>query len=297
MPSVRPAPVPSTRAEHQPPRLNLENQRKQARSLLNAARAGDARALRRLAALHPRQPKATTAAAKPRWSLHHAQLVIARERGFKSWAKLKAHLEADNLSVRGALVGAVNRALEMDTDQPLFIDPLAKALAGKKGFALHQELRSTTWPPYAAGPAPEQSIVTRYYDDALQAAVQEHSLAQVVLLGAGMDARAFRLRWPANLVFFEVDDGAVFDLTQPRIASPNCFSCCVHLSGFRCLVEPGRAERPNPLRHGAATASGPSSGCRGSPCSCVAGDLADGVIPVAPQVAHRLRARTSLGLA
>jgi len=226
MPSVRPAPVPSTRAEHQPPRLNLENQRKQARSLLNAARAGDARALRRLAALHPRQPKATTAAAKPRWSLHHAQLVIARERGFKSWAKLKAHLEADNLSVRGALVGAVNRALEMDTDQPLFIDPLAKALAGKKGFALHQELRSTTWPPYAAGPAPEQSIVTRYYDDALQAAVQEHSLAQVVLLGAGMDARAFRLRWPANLVFFEVDDGAVFELKEPvlrrRRAQPTC---------------------------------------------------------------------------
>ncbi|RPI64176.1 MAG: SAM-dependent methyltransferase, partial [Lysobacterales bacterium] len=222
--------APSALAENRRPRplrLDLENQRKQARSLLKAARAGDARALRRLAAVHPRiHSDSSAAAARLRWSLHHAQLVIARERGFKSWAKLKAHIEADNVSVRGALVGAVNRALETDTDQPLFVDPLARSLAGKKGRALHEELRSTTWPPYTAGPPPEQSILTRYYDDALQAAVSELSLTQVVLLGGGMDARAFRLRWPAKLVFFEVDDGAVFEHKEPvlrrRRAKPAC---------------------------------------------------------------------------
>ncbi len=223
-------PVPSVPSEHrrpQPLHLNLENQRKQARSLLNAARAGDSRALRRFAALPPKPGDSTAAAANPqRWSLHHAQLVIAREQGFKSWAKLKAHIEADNVWVRGALVGAVNRALEMDTDQPLFVDPLARSLAGKKGFAWHEQLRSTTWPPYAAGPAPEQSILTRYYDDALQAAVADLGLTQVVLLGAGMDARAFRLRWPAKLVFFEVDDGAVLEhkelVLRRRRAKPTC---------------------------------------------------------------------------
>jgi methyltransferase (TIGR00027 family) len=229
---VPPVPVPSVPSEHRRPQslhLNLENQRKQARSLLNAARAGDPRALRRFAALPPKRGDSTaaTAAADPqRWSLHHAQLVIARERGFKSWAKLKAHIEADNVWVRGALVGAVNRALEMDTDRPLFVDPLARSLAGKKGLALHEELRSTTWPPYAAGPAPEQSILTRYYDDALQAAVRDLSLMQIVLLGAGMDARAFRLRWPAKLVFFEVDDGAVLEhkerVLRRRRAKPTC---------------------------------------------------------------------------
>jgi methyltransferase (TIGR00027 family) len=213
--------TPVLQESQQPLRLNLENQRKQARALLNSARAGDARALLRLAALHPKH-KATTA----KWSLHHAQLAVARELGFKSWEKLKAHIAADNGTLRIALVGAANRALEIDVDRPLFVDPLARALAGKTGLALHKELSSTTWPPYAAGPAPEQSILTRYFDDALQNAVEQFSLTQIVLLGAGMDTRAFRLRWPSNLVFFELDDAAVFDhkelVLRRRRAKPTC---------------------------------------------------------------------------
>ncbi|HET7609039.1 MAG TPA: hypothetical protein VFL84_10205, partial [Gammaproteobacteria bacterium] len=142
-------------APGRPPRLNLENQRKQARSLLKAVRAGDAQALRRLAPLSPKRPHSAVAADRQHWSLHHAQLVIAREQGFTSWAKLKAHIEADSATLRLALVGAAHRALETDVDEPLFADPLARALAGKRGLALHKELRSTTWPPHAAGPAPE----------------------------------------------------------------------------------------------------------------------------------------------
>jgi methyltransferase (TIGR00027 family) len=193
---------------------------------LNAVRAGDARALRRLAALNPKRPHSAVAADRQHWSLHHAQLAIARELGFKSWAKLKAHIEADSATLRLSLVAAADRALEMDVEQPLFADPLARSLAGKRGFALHKELRSTTWPPHAAGPAPEHSILTRYFDDALQSAVHDFSLTQVVLLGAGMDARAFRLRWPTKLVFFEVDDGAVLEhkeaVLRRRRAKPAC---------------------------------------------------------------------------
>jgi len=214
-------PVPSALQEPQQPlRLNLENQRKQARSLLNAARAGDARALRRLAAPHPQQES------RDRWSLHHAQHAIARELGFTSWAKLKAHIEADHGPLLLSLLGAVNRALEAETDRPLFVDPLARALAGKRGFEFHRQLRSTTWPPYAVGPAPEQSILTRYYDDALQAAVRDLALAQIVLFDAGMDTRAFRLRWPSSLTFFEIDDTRVFDHKEPVLrrkrAKPTC---------------------------------------------------------------------------
>src|SRR5262245_61929413 len=212
MPSVQPLPLPR--------RLNLENQRKRARSLLNAARAGDARALRRLAAVHAKVD------AGERWSLHHAQLVIARELGFKSWPKLRAHLEGDNVALKSALVGAANRALETEREHPLFVDPLARALAGKQGLELRHELSSTSWPPHAAGPPPEQSILTRYYDDALQAAVADLGLTQIVLLGAGLDARAFRLPWPAQLAFFEVDDGAVFDrkeaVLRAQRAKPTC---------------------------------------------------------------------------
>jgi methyltransferase (TIGR00027 family) len=208
----------------QPLRVNLENQRKRARALLKAARAGDARALSRLAALHPKARGAGED--RPRWSLHHAQLAIARELGFTSWAKLKAYAEADTFALRGALVAAANRALEAELDPPLFVDPFARALAGKNGFALHKALRSTTWPPNAAGPAPEQSIITRYFDDALQAAVKDLSLTQVVVFYAGMDTRAFRLRWPAKLALFEVDDAAVFEHKEPVLRRRRAQALC-----------------------------------------------------------------------
>jgi ankyrin repeat protein len=74
---------------------NLEQQRKQARELLDAARRGDPDALRRFREHHPKlgalQGNRSSASAL---SLHHAQLVIAREYGFASWPKLKAHIEA-----------------------------------------------------------------------------------------------------------------------------------------------------------------------------------------------------------
>ena len=217
-------PIPTALREPQPPlRLNLENHRKQARSLLNAARAGDARALRRLAALQ--QPPLKLESGE-RWSLHHAQRAIARELGFASWSKLKAHIEADHGPLLLSLGGAVNNALESEADQPLFVDPYARALAGERGFELHRQLGSTTWPPYAAGPAPEQSILTRYYDDALQAAVRDLALTQVVLFDAGMDTRAFRLRWPSRVTLFEIDDARVFAhkeaVLRGKRAKPKC---------------------------------------------------------------------------
>lgn len=73
---------------------NLEQQKKQARELLDAARGGDPGALARLRRSHPRfsplpdeqWPPATIA-------LNDAQLVLAREYGFPSWPKLKSHIE------------------------------------------------------------------------------------------------------------------------------------------------------------------------------------------------------------
>jgi methyltransferase (TIGR00027 family) len=190
--------------------LNLDNQRKRARSLLNAARAGDAQASQRLAAAHSRSSNPSPGEPS-HWALHHAQLVIAREQGFASWAKLKAHVVASSPALRGALVAAANRALETERAEPLFRDPLALALAGQDGMALHAALRTTTWPPNAAGPDPEQSIFTRYFDDMLLRAVRTHSIAQVVLLGAELDARAFRLKWPDGVVLFEVERAALIE--------------------------------------------------------------------------------------
>lgn len=70
-----------------PARPNLEQYKKQAKDLLRACRNGDASALARLHAHHPRQPAAATIA------LTDAQLVIAREHGLESWPKFAAEIE------------------------------------------------------------------------------------------------------------------------------------------------------------------------------------------------------------
>jgi hypothetical protein len=73
------------------PSFNFEQQKKQAKDLLKAVRAGDPSATERLRAAHPRfrPPAALDGVA-----LHDAQLVIARELGFESWPKLIAAYEA-----------------------------------------------------------------------------------------------------------------------------------------------------------------------------------------------------------
>ena len=67
---------------------SFENLRKQAKSLLKAARAGDSDAVARVREFHPRPEGKST-----RISLSDAQLVIARSYGFSSWIRLKQHLD------------------------------------------------------------------------------------------------------------------------------------------------------------------------------------------------------------
>ena len=66
--------------------FSIEQQRKRARELLRAARAGDTEAVGRLRAHHPRFGAADPAGAR----LADAQLVVARELGFPSWPRLVA---------------------------------------------------------------------------------------------------------------------------------------------------------------------------------------------------------------
>ena len=75
-----------------PPKSSLENLRKQAKSLLKAARANDRNALSRFRSLR-------LAVNQPgNLALSDAQLVIARSYGFASWARLKQHLTIQSYS-------------------------------------------------------------------------------------------------------------------------------------------------------------------------------------------------------
>jgi methyltransferase (TIGR00027 family) len=113
---------------------------------------------------------------------------------------------------------AAGRALESESADPLFRDRFARELAGEPGFALLASMRAAMGMPNAKGPEPYFSIRTRFFDDAMIAAVHGSSIAQVVILGAGMDTRAFRLEWPHGLVLFEVDREDVFDRKEAVLA-------------------------------------------------------------------------------
>ncbi len=74
---------------------NLEQLKKQAKLVLRGQRAGNPSILRRIQEHHPLQRTSTEAEIRAaRFSLSDAQLVVAREYGFDSWTKLKAHVEA-----------------------------------------------------------------------------------------------------------------------------------------------------------------------------------------------------------
>ncbi len=93
--------LPPRSARSLPSHPNLEQQRKQARELLQAARALDPEALKRFRDHHPRFAEhAESTLRSARLSLHDAQLVLAREYGFASWPKLKAHIEGVSSSRR-----------------------------------------------------------------------------------------------------------------------------------------------------------------------------------------------------
>ncbi|MFF2331556.1 MULTISPECIES: SAM-dependent methyltransferase [unclassified Streptomyces] len=104
---------------------------------------------------------------------------------------------------------ALSRALESDRPDRLFNDQVAKLFLEAVGY-----YRNIT----------AVAVRTRYFDDALLAA-SEHCL-QVVLLASGLDARAFRLPWPAGTKLFEIDLPKVLEFKEKVISKNNVEPTC-----------------------------------------------------------------------
>jgi methyltransferase (TIGR00027 family) len=120
-----------------------------------------------------------------------------------------------------AVTVAAVRAAETDRPDRLFADPLAAAFVAASG-----------WTP-TAPPGDRRAAIVRvwvtartvFLDELLVSASKDGCL-QVVLLGAGLDARAFRLPWPAGLRCFELDTGDVLAykarVIGEQVARPGC---------------------------------------------------------------------------
>jgi len=84
-----------------PPNPSLDHLRYQAKDLLREHSARSPETAQKIREFHPRFDRATDADIfNANLSLSDAQLTIARERGFPSWARLKRHIEKPTLSDR-----------------------------------------------------------------------------------------------------------------------------------------------------------------------------------------------------
>ncbi|QRY53227.1 SAM-dependent methyltransferase [Mycolicibacterium septicum] len=117
----------------------------------------------------------------------------------------------------GVLVAAI-RAEETRRPDRLFDDPFADRLAGESGRRMLAEAVATS------GDKSTLQIVvrTRFWDEALLAAVPP--VRQVVIVAAGLDARAYRLPWPDGTTVFELDQPAVIAAKAEALAGeePRC---------------------------------------------------------------------------
>ncbi|MFY1599773.1 SAM-dependent methyltransferase, partial [Micromonospora sp. WMMD737] len=114
--------------------------------------------------------------------------------------------EADD---RAAIVGGTTlgvaraRAWESATERPLFTDPYARIFVDAAG-----QPDSDADPAQCSTIANFTAARTKWFDDFFLAS-SAAGLSQVVILAAGLDARAWRLPWLCDTVIYELDQPKV----------------------------------------------------------------------------------------
>ena len=128
-----------------------------------------------------------------------------------------------------AVTVALCRAQESRRPHPWFVDPIAEYVA------------KVAEPSRDIAPRPGLvfwvAVRTRFLDE-LVADAASRGVDQVVILGAGLDARAFRLDWPANLTVFEVDRAPVLALKQRLVTELGLEPRCERRAVVADVTEP-----------------------------------------------------------
>jgi methyltransferase (TIGR00027 family) len=109
------------------------------------------------------------------------------------------------------------RAQEAKRTDAIFRDPLASLLAGERGRQIARSFpRSGN---IAWGTVVRTSAIDRLIGEALEMGVDG-----VINLGAGLDARPYRMKLPAQLAWIEVDFPSIIELKRSKLSSyqPAC---------------------------------------------------------------------------
>lgn len=120
---------------------------------------------------------------------------------------------------------AAARAVATKDEDPLINDPFAEPLVRAVGVDFFVRLVDGEFSASDSDDGPwgmarmhqSMAVRTRYFDDFFAAAV-DAGIRQAVILASGLDARSYRLDWPANTTVFEIDQPEVIEFKSTTLA-------------------------------------------------------------------------------
>ncbi|MVU76403.1 SAM-dependent methyltransferase [Nocardia sp. ET3-3] len=119
---------------------------------------------------------------------------------------------------------AVIRARETEREDRLYSDPLAREFvtAAEAGFDAERWARMEA---LADQFYPGRTIGVRLVDERFGEAI-EAGCRQIVLLGAGLDTRAYRMDLPSDVHVYEIDLPELFAFKEPVLAAAHATPTC-----------------------------------------------------------------------
>ncbi|MGN7780353.1 SAM-dependent methyltransferase [Mycolicibacterium sp. 22603] len=130
-----------------------------------------------------------------------------------------------------ATVVAMNRAIATRANIAGISDPYAEPLVSAVGVGAYARYARGEIEGAAADDIARMAdgiaARTRFYDDFVTDAV-DSGIRQVVILASGLDARAYRLRWPADVVVYELDQPQVIDFKTGTLADLGATPAATH---------------------------------------------------------------------
>ncbi len=139
---------------------------------------------------------------------------------------------ASSVGVTATMVAAA-RAVATRADRPLINDPFAEPLVRAVGVDLLTKLATGEVNPDELNDAHDgatgstgamsrmadnMAVRTKFFDEFFLNATRA-GVKQAVILASGLDARAYRLAWPAGTVVYEVDQPQVIDFKSRTLAA------------------------------------------------------------------------------
>ncbi len=129
---------------------------------------------------------------------------------------------------------AAVRALESARPDRLFYD-----LAGEPGRSWIEQRTPESVIPII--------LRTRFFDDFLERTTHQASVRQVILVGAGLDTRAYRLKWPPGTRLFELDQPGLLSYKDQVLLAAGAHPACQRQAVGADLTQPWQEKL---LQHG-----------------------------------------------